>query len=302
MSDNPAPAHLNPGNRQTLLEQSLVTLPDKPEETPHSALCALWHFTANNPLSCQKATRQALPELTAQQCVELGAAVRQRIAGTPLAYIVGRQEFMGLELLAGPAALIPRKETEQLAQVCLDFLQTTCTGGKACKVIDLFTGSGNLPLCFQQAFPDASVYGADISAPAIELANRNAAQLGLPVRFLEGDMFAPLDDPMHQESFDLVSGAPPYISASHVASMATEISAHEPSLAFDAGPFGLVFFMRLLDESPRFLRAGGCLAFEVGLGQGEALARRIQKEKRYQALETHQDAEGKIRVISCRRA
>jgi len=137
--------------------------------------------------------KHALKNLPTEAFDLLTELVEQRINGTPLAYIVGRQNFMGLELLSSSAALIPRKETEQLAGVCLDFIQKILESQETIKIMDHFTGSGNLPLCFSSRFPQAEVYGADISEQAIELARKNAEHLKLPVKFEIGDMFSPFE-------------------------------------------------------------------------------------------------------------
>jgi len=284
------------------LQSSLKILPDKPEESPFSALCTLWHYVSGNPMSCQLSVKKPLNDLNEEQLERLQEFLNERIEGKPIAYIVGRQNFMGLELVSSPAALIPRKETELLAEVSLNYIAEQSAVQNSVKVLDQFTGSGNLPLCYANHFPHADVYGNDLSEAAIELALDNSQRLNLPVHFTSGDMFKPFESNDHYKSFNLISACPPYISEKNVPIMADEISNFEPLLAFDAGPFGVLFFMRLLEESPKFLKTGGWLAFEVGLGQGEMISRRLSKNNIFDKIETFTDCDGKIRVVAARKA
>ena len=281
---------------------ALRTLPDKPRENPASALRALWFAAAGEPRSVVAAEQGALPPLAddgARQSLE--RLVDRRLAGEPLAYLTGRGHFMGLELLAGPDALIPRVETELLAQACIDLLQLPSTRHGA-RVIDVCTGSGNLAFAMARHVPDAVVFGADISAEALALAARNREQLGLAQVTLRcGDLLAPFGADF-DGTVDLVVCAPPYILSAKVEQMAPEIAGHEPRLAFDGGPLGVAILLRLLEESPRLLRAGGWLAFEVGLGQGPAMTRRLQRDPHYDAVRTLADERGDVRAILARRA
>ena len=283
----------------TRLTAGLSLLPDKPEETPDSTLRALWHAAADAPVSVQKAGALALPALDADGVERLRTLIAQRVAGIPLAHLTGRQNFMGLELLAGKEALIPRKETELLGRAALDVLQTLAAGRDEVIVVDVCTGSGNLALALASHVPQARVFGADLSSEAVALAQRNARHLGLQerVEFRAGDLLAPFDEPAFHERLSLLVCNPPYISSKKVDSMPGEIIGHEPRLAFDGGPLGIRIVERLTREAPRFLAAGGFLIFEVGLGQGPALLRRLAGNKSYATLKSFADEAGEIRVI-----
>ena len=284
---------------RTRLTAGLSLLPDKPEETPDSTLRALWHAAADAPLSVQKAAALPLPALDADGMERLRTLIAQRVAGTPLAHLTGRQHFMGLELLAGKEALIPRKETELLGRAALDVLQTLAAGRDEVIVVDVCTGSGNLALALASHVPQARVFGADLSGEAVALAQRNARHLGLQerVEFRAGDLMAPFDEPAFHDRLSLLVCNPPYISSKKVDSMPGEIIGHEPRLAFDGGPLGIRIVERLTREAPRFLAAGGFLIFEVGLGQGPALLRRLAGNKSYATLKSFADEAGEIRVI-----
>ncbi len=230
----------------------------------------------------------------------VGELVRRRIEGVPLSYLTGRQVFMGIEMLAGPEALIPRKETEI---VCRGALSRLPLQG-ACRVIDVCCGAGNLGLAIAILRPETVVTGSDLSVEAVALANRNAEFLGLAGRasFAAGDLFAPFDTAEHTGQIDLVICNPPYISTARVEQMPREISAFEPRMAFDGGPFGVRILTRLVREARKFLKPDGWLTFEVGLGQGPAMQKILQASPLYRDVESLPDAGGETRALLARAA
>jgi release factor glutamine methyltransferase len=279
-------------------------LPDKPEETPDSTLHALWHLASGTALSAELALQYPLSELDAAAQTALQALLQQRIAGIPLPHLTGRQQFLGMEMLAGSQALVPRKETQLLARVALELSKQSNTA--PLMLLDVCTGSGNiaLALAMAQASSAAQVLASDLSADALELARRNAAHMGLAgrVEFRAGDLLAPFDEPRFHGSVDVLTCNPPYISSARVEQLPEQIGGHEPHLAFDGGPFGVAILMRLLQDAPRFLRKGGWLAFELGLGQGPGLLKRLKLNPHFDTVHAHADEAGDIRVISARRA
>jgi release factor glutamine methyltransferase len=278
---------------------SFQALPDKPEENPDTTLRALWFAAAGQPRSVAAAAQDELPPLAgdaARQALE--RLVERRLAGEPLAYLTGRSRFMGLELLSGPGALIPRAATEILAHACIDLLQSA---RQPARVIDVCTGSGNFAFAIASRVPDAQVYGADISAEALALAARNREHLRLPrVELRCGDLLAPFGADF-DGTVDLLVCSPPYILSDQVERMAPEIASHEPRLAFDGGPLGIGVLLRLLEEAPRLLRAGGWLAFEAGRSLGPAMARRLRRDPHYGQVRTLADEHGDVRAILARR-
>jgi release factor glutamine methyltransferase len=280
----------------------LSLLPDKPEETPESTWCALWHAAAGFPKSASLAAMAELPALSENGAAKLRRFVQQRMDGVPLAHITGRQRFMGMEMLAGPEALIPRHETELLAKTAVE-LAAGMENGHELRVIDLCTGSGNVALAVAGHLPSARVLGADISETAVDLARRNARYLGLQsrVEFAVGDLLVPFDVPTYVGAVDLITCNPPYIKRDKLGQMPGEIAAHEPSLAFDGGQFGVAIMLRLIKEAPRFLREGGHLACEVGFGQAPTMAKLMTKDAAFAQVRTVCDAAGVERVIVARR-
>ncbi len=286
------------------LERGFTGLPDKPEETAVATLAALWHLAAGNPLSAAGAAERAeLPALDGAAEERLRALIQRRLAGEPLAHITERQQFMGMEMLAGPGALIPRRETELLAQAAIDRARELVRDRATLTAIDVCTGSGNVALAIARHVPQARVFAADLSAEAVELARLNARFLGLEDRVsLEaGDLLTPFDQPELVGQVDVLTCNPPYISSGKLEHMPTEIIGFEPSLAFDGGPLGIRIIQRLISEAPRFLRSGGWLCFEIGLGQGPAVKSRVIKTGNFDQVESVVDHAGDIRAISARR-
>jgi release factor glutamine methyltransferase len=206
---------------------------------------------------------------------------------------------MGLELLAGSDALVPRVETEILARTATDIADKVRTEVAAPRFLDACTGSGNIALVLAKQVPAAVVGGCDLSEAAVALARKNAAhlRLGGQIEFRIGDLLAPFRDSAWTGKIDLITCNPPYISSAKVSGMASEISNHEPSMAFDGGPFGVSILMRLLQEASEMLKAGGWLAFEVGLGQGPAMEKRLKSSGRFRNIEPKRDGDGQIRAI-----
>ncbi len=276
---------------------------DKPEETPELTLRALWYLAAGDPRSVERCVDGRLPVLSEEAYGYLQDLVCQRLNGVPLAHLTGRQCFMGVEMLAGPEALIPRKETEILGYAVLDKLREVMTTHGDAQVIDLCTGCGNLALALAHHEPNCRVFAADLSPEAVNLARRNAKYLELDdrVEFHVGDLFAPFDHDGFLAGTDLVVCNPPYISTKHIAEMPEEIHAHEPHLAFDGGPFGVAIVFRLIKEAPRFLKPQSWLCFEVGLGQGDLITRRMARTGDYTEITPLPDPNGAIRAIMARR-
>ena len=277
-------------------------LPDKPQETVAGTVRTLWFMAAGEARSNEAAQCGDLPLLPPEAVVRLDQLLAKRLAGEPLAHLTGRQQFMGLDFLAGPEALVPRMETEILGRAALTLLRQLVAERGAARVVDLCTGSGNLALALAYHEPAARFFAADLSPAALALARRNAAHLGLSERvaFREGDLFVPFESDSFLGRTDLVVCNPPYISTAKVGVMPAEISRFEPRLAFDGGAFGFAILSRLIKEAPRFLKPGSWLCFEVGRGQGPYLANTLEKMREYSCVQKATDASGAVRALSAR--
>ena len=183
--------------------------------------------------------------------------------------------------------LIPRQETETLCELGLAHLH----GIRAPRVLDLCTGSGALAVAIKTECPRAEVTAADLSADALDVAMENARRNGADVRFLQGDLFAPVAG----ERFDLVVSNPPYIPSADCDTLQPEVR-REPRMALDGGNDGLCFYRRIVAEAPAHLTTGGMLAVEVGDGQAAAVAA-LFASAGLTGTAVHNDLYGMARVV-----
>ncbi len=284
-------------NRLTAL---WVAQPDKPEETPESTLKALYFCAAGIPISVQKASRETIPELDDNAQKRLKILIEKRLSGVPLAHITGRQQFLDMELLAGPEALIPRIETEILGRAALAIAKSLADKRGTITIMDVCTGSGNVALGIAVNESRSRVLGSDFSEEAIMLARQNAQHLNLDkrVEFRQSDLFAAFESDEFYKKMDLITCNPPYIPSTKVGSMDPEISQNEPRLAFDGGSLGITILARLIRESPKYLKPNSYLCFEVGLGQGKAMEQRLKKENIYSSIQSYVDNADQVRALS----
>jgi release factor glutamine methyltransferase len=283
----------------TEIEEKVHFLKDKPEETAESTLKALWLAAAGIFRSAEAAMEEELPELTEGQTGKLKEMISARIDNVPLAYITGRQRFLGVELLADKRALIPRKETEILGQKALELAKIITEKIKPALVIDTCCGAGNLGTAIAYHNPDVKMYATDLSHEAVELTKDNINFLGLNDRIeaVQGDFLSAFDNEDFYEKVDMIVCNPPYITSAKVKKMDEEISSNEPELAFDGGMLGIKLIQKLISESPKFLKKDGWVAFEIGLGQGPFVLKFMEKSGKYKNIGTATDDEGNIRAV-----
>jgi len=145
----------------------------------------------------------------------------------------------------------------------------------------------------------AVVFAADLDKNAIKLAQHNNEYLGLEKRvsFFAGDLLEPFESSKFYKTIDVLTCNPPYISSGKLETMPEEIISFEPNMAFDGGPFGIKILNRIIKEAPKYLSEDGCLAFEMGLGQGEPILKRLERNKDYKKLKTVKNESGEIRTI-----
>ncbi len=183
--------------------------------------------------------------------------VARRGRREPLQYVLGSQEFMGLEFRVTPAVLIPRHDTEVLVT------EAVKRGASCRSILDIGTGSGCVAVAVAKALPEAEVSTVDVSGEAIEVARGNAERNGVSVQFFHGSLF----EPFAGKRFDMVVSNPPYITSTDLATLQQEVRDFEPVGALDGGGDGLDFYRRITAEAPAHLNPGGWLLFEVGAGQ-----------------------------------
>jgi release factor glutamine methyltransferase len=245
--------------------------------------------------------------LTAAETDALREFIKRRSLREPLQHIVGCTSFCGYEIVVSRHVLVPRPETELLAELGWQFL-TECRApsrpviadisGPAGTVLgapvalDLCTGSGCIAIALAAKCPDAKIVATDISADALALAKENAVRNKVTegIEFLHGDGFRTLNVEQEREaslrgrsdaprSFDLVISNPPYIPSAEIATLQPEVRDFDPRLALDGGADGLDFYRLIASQARAFLKPVGKLMVEFGDGQSEAIRKIFQTEK-----------------------
>jgi release factor glutamine methyltransferase len=192
---------------------------------------------------------------------------------------------------------MPRAETELLGSTALELLP------EQSKVIDMCCGSGNLACAIASRRPDARIWASDLTGACVALAIRNAAHVGATdrIRVVQGDLFAGLANLGLQGSIDLIVCNPPYISHAKLAGERAALLESEPREAFDGGPYGLSIHQRVVREALPFLKPGGWLLFEIGLGQERQVKLLFERTRAYQDVRTVANAAGEARVVGARK-
>jgi len=221
--------------------------------------------------------------------------VERRLTYEPIAYILGEWEFFGLDLSVEPPLLVPRPETEHLVEAMLDEV-----GDREARVMDIGTGTGCVAVAVAHNARRARVTATDISALALDVAQSNALRHGLAdrVRFLPGSLFDAL--PPGTALFDVIGSNPPYVEDCAWPELPAVIRLHEDPKALLAGNDGLDVIRLLIRDAPRFLRPGGLLAFEIGMGQDTAV-RHMLLNAGYERVRFRPDLAGIPRIaLACR--
>ena len=213
--------------------------------------------------------------LTAAETDGLRELVRRRAAREPLQHITGSTSFCGLEIAVSRAALVPRPETELLAELGWDFLATRRSS--LVTVLDFGTGTGCIAIALAAKCPNAKITGIDVSPDALALAKQNAEknQVADRIGFFQGDGFAAVPG---KPQFDLLISNPPYIAAAEIETLQPEVRDFDPRPALDGGADGLDFYRRLALEAKPFLKLDGKLMVEFGEGQAEAIRKIFEAE------------------------
>lgn len=207
-----------------------------------------------------------------------------------MAYELGFQTFMGIELELASGVLVPRPETELLGTTAVNILELR---GPNQVVIDMCCGAGNLACGVATAVPDIQVWACDLTDNTVQLARRNVDRLGLSSRVTvrQGDLFASLSGLSLEGNVDVILCNPPYISTSRLAGDRAHLLDREPREAFDGGPYGLSIHQRVVKEALPFLKSDGWLLFEIGEGQDKQVAQLFRRAKAYDEAQFVNDAE-----------
>jgi release factor glutamine methyltransferase len=220
------------------------------------------------------------------------ALLARRATGEPIQYITGETEFYGLPFRVTPDVLIPRPETEHLVEKALEL----ASNFPAPRIVDIGTGSGAIAVALAHHLPNAQIAAIDLSHSALAIARENAKCNDAAIRFLEGDLLAPVAG----EHFDFVVSNPPYVPNADRASLSVEIREYEPALALFAGDDGLEVYRRLIPAAFDAIIPGGFLILEIGYGQSPAIAMLLARYG-FEQIDFVPDLQGIPRVACAQR-
>jgi len=231
-------------------------------------------------------------QLRESELAPLRELVKRRGTGEPLQHLLGTVEFCGRSFRCDKRALVPRPETEQLIELLITHFKSEIADSR---MIDVGTGSGIIALTLAAEFPKAEIVGADISEDALMLARENAERLGLTdrVHFLQSNLLESV-----RPQVDLIVANLPYVSTEDRHNLSREVL-HDPEVALFAGARGDELVRQLIGQASSWLRPGGMLAMEIGIGQSEALVAALA-EKNYRDISTEKDYSGVIRFLFAR--
>lgn len=221
----------------------------------------------------------------------LNGLAERRLAGEPVARILGEKEFFGLRLALSPSTLVPRPETEGVVEEALVLLENIGSP----RIADLGTGSGAILIALLAERPDATGVATDIDADALRVAQANAEAHGLTRRisFMQCDFADALEG-----EFDAIVSNPPYIARADIPHLATEVRDHDPLRALDGGPDGLAAYRALIPQAAMRLAAHGALIVEIGQGQAEDVARLMEESGLMVRRPHRRDLAGLERVVT----
>lgn len=228
-------------------------------------------------LGFERAQLYAYPdyELSEEQERKYRVLLARRAQHEPIAYILGSKEFYGLDFFVDSRVLIPRPETELLVEAALAHIQSRLSAGQLPVVADIGTGSGAIPIAIAVEEPRLPyLFACDISAAALEVAHMNCERhhVSERVRLLQGDLLAPLPEPV-----DLLLANLPYVGTRETDSMTPDVLSYEPHPALFSGPDGLDLLLRLCTDAKKsaILKKGGAMLLEIGYQQCKLLTRAL---------------------------
>ena len=219
--------------------------------------------------------------------------VCRHLAGEPVAYLIGEWEFYGLPLDISESVLIPRPDTEVLVERALARLQSAAEP----RVLDLCAGSGCVGLALAKHLPGSRVTLGELDEGALRICRQNIRRNDLTGRVAAMQMDALEKPPVHLGEFDAIVSNPPYIPDGDIAGLDVSVRGYEPHLALKGGEDGLDFYRAICAQWTAALRAGGCLLFEVGIGQADDVLR-IMRSAGFGDVEITPDLNGIPRVVS----
>lgn len=244
-------------------------------------------------------------------CDKYFELIDRRSKGEPVQYIMGSQEFMGLEFIVNENVLIPRQDTETLVEDALEIINTGTLRGedmdvkrKEWDILDLCTGSGAIGVSLARIANKVNVTCSDISEGAIKVAKENAQKHGVAksVKFEQGNLFKPFSKHFRKQKFDMIISNPPYIKSSIIPTLQKEVCEHEPLSALDGGESGLDFYERIVSGVGSHLRKSGVLLLEIGHDQGEAVSGLLSRNGEFTSIRVLKDLANRDRIVFAKKS
>lgn len=273
---------------QEILSSTIKQLNSNNVEEPNNKAKRLLAFVLNVPKEFLIINDNK--ELNKKQEVKYKKCIERLIKGEPIQYIIGKQEFMGIDLIVTNDVLIPQPDTEILVE---ETIKVAKQYDKP-KILDLCTGSGAISIAIKKYIPEAEIVASDLNSKALRIANNNDRTK--KIRFILSDLFENIN-----EKFDIIVSNPPYIKTEEIKTLSKEVQ-NEPLMALDGGQDGLYFYEKIIKQANSYLNQNGYLCLEIGENQKNEIIKKIQYNGKYTNIQTYKDLGGNDRVITCKKS
>lgn len=273
---------------QEILSSTIKQLNSNNVEEPNNKAKRLLAFVLNVPKEFLIINDNK--ELNKKQEVKYKKCIERLIKGEPIQYIIGNQEFMGIDLIVTNDVLIPQPDTEILVE---ETIKVAKQYDKP-KILDLCTGSGAIAIAIKKYIPEAEIVASDLSSKALRIANNNDRTK--KIRFILSDLFENIN-----EKFDIIVSNPPYIKTEEIKTLSKEVQ-NEPLMALDGGQDGLYFYEKIIKQANSYLNQNSYLCLEIGENQKNEIIKKIQYNGKYTNIQTYKDLGGNDRVITCKKS
>ncbi len=273
---------------QEILSSTIKQLNSNNVEEPNNKAKRLLAFVLNVPKEFLIINDNK--ELNKKQEVKYKKCIERLIKGEPIQYIIGKQEFMGIDLIVTNDVLIPQPDTEILVE---ETIKVAKQYDKP-KILDLCTGSGAIAIAIKKYIPEAEIVASDLSSKALRIAKNNDRTK--KIRFILSDLFENIN-----EKFDIIVSNPPYIKTEEIKTLSKEVQ-NEPLMALDGGQDGLYFYEKIIKQANSYLNQNSYLCLEIGENQKNEIIKKIQYNGKYTNIQTYKDLGGNDRVITCKKS